>query len=43
MIPAREAARKEKKWLEADSIRAELSDKGIVLEDSPQGTIWKVK
>ena len=43
LIRAREAARKEKKWLEADSIRAELSDKGIVLEDSPQGTIWKVK
>ncbi|HTM07679.1 MAG TPA: cysteine--tRNA ligase [Verrucomicrobiae bacterium] len=42
-IRRRNQARKEKNWREADRIRAELSDKGIVLEDSSGGTVWKVK
>jgi cysteinyl-tRNA synthetase len=42
-IRRRNQARKDKNWSEADRIRAELSAKGVVLEDSSGGTIWKVK
>ncbi len=40
LIEARQAARKAKNWAEADRIRDELKDKGIVLEDTPQGVKW---
>ncbi len=43
LIKEREAARSEKNWARADEIRDELDSKGIVLEDKPDGTIWKVK
>jgi cysteinyl-tRNA synthetase len=41
LIEARQTARKEKNWGEADRIRDELSAMGIVLEDTPQGVKWK--
>lgn len=41
LITKREEARKNKDWAESDRIRDELSGKGIILEDTPQGTIWK--
>jgi cysteinyl-tRNA synthetase len=43
LIRLRDKARREKKWHEADRIRDELNDKGIVLEDGPGGTVWKVR
>ncbi|OGQ82763.1 MAG: cysteine--tRNA ligase [Deltaproteobacteria bacterium RIFCSPLOWO2_12_FULL_60_19] len=43
MIRQRDQARRQKHWSEADRIRAELQEKGITLEDTPGGTLWKVK
>ena len=43
LINERERARKEKRWADGDRIRNELSQKGIILEDAPQGTKWKIK
>ncbi len=43
MIEQRTEARKNKDWAMADKIRNELTEMGILLEDTPQGTIWKVK
>ncbi len=41
MIEKRNLAKQNKDWASADAIRAELKEKGIVLEDGPQGTSWK--
>lgn len=41
MVRERELARKEKNWQRADAIRAELADRGVLLEDRPDGTIWR--
>jgi cysteinyl-tRNA synthetase len=40
-IAARKAARERKDWAEADRIRKDLADQGILLEDGPQGTTWR--
>jgi cysteinyl-tRNA synthetase len=42
-IDERNVARKEKNWKKADEVRNDLLSKGIVLEDTPTGTIWKIK
>ncbi|MGZ3524424.1 MAG: cysteine--tRNA ligase [Thermodesulfobacteriota bacterium] len=42
-IEERNLARKDKNWKRADEIRNDLLSKGIVLEDTPAGTIWKLK
>ncbi|MCF7993193.1 MAG: cysteine--tRNA ligase [Thiohalocapsa sp.] len=41
LIGARNAARKAKNWAEADRIRDQLQDAGIVLEDAAGGTSWR--
>ena len=41
-IQAREDARRERDYPAADAVRDELAAKGIVLEDTPEGTRWKV-
>jgi cysteinyl-tRNA synthetase len=42
MIEARNAARNDKDWSKADRIRDELLEMNIVLEDRPDGTVWKI-
>ncbi len=41
LIAQRVSAKKEKNFARADQIRAELLEKGVVLEDSPSGTTWR--
>ncbi len=43
MIDARTQARKNKDFALADKIRNDLTSKGILLEDGPKGTTWRVK
>ena len=40
-IEERKQAKLDKQYARADEIRAELSAKGILLEDSPAGTTWR--
>jgi cysteinyl-tRNA synthetase len=42
LIDQRTQARNDKDWVRADAIRKELADKGILLEDTPKGTIWRI-
>lgn len=43
LIALRTRLRRERRWQEADAVRHELEEAGVVLEDSPQGTRWKLK
>jgi cysteinyl-tRNA synthetase len=40
LIAKRAKAKKEKDFAAADSIRQNLKERGIMLEDTPSGTIW---
>ncbi|MBO5137458.1 MAG: cysteine--tRNA ligase [Spirochaetaceae bacterium] len=41
LVDERTTAKKAKDYARADQIRAELKERGIVIEDTPQGTVWK--
>lgn len=41
MIQQRLIARQEKNFAQADALRKQLAEGGIVLEDGPQGTTWR--
>jgi cysteinyl-tRNA synthetase len=41
LVSLRTELRKEKHWQMADRVRTSLKDLGVVLEDTPQGTVWK--
>ncbi|MBP6990456.1 MAG: cysteine--tRNA ligase [Spirochaetes bacterium] len=43
MIAERIAAKKDKNFARADGIRKQLLEKGVVLEDTKEGTRWKTK
>ncbi|MCX8034500.1 MAG: cysteine--tRNA ligase, partial [Thermodesulfovibrio sp.] len=43
LIIERSQARKDKNWQRADEIRNKLFEKGIILEDKLDKTVWKVK
>lgn len=43
LIEARAQARKDKNYARADQIRQELDHLGVVIEDGPSGTSWRVK
>ncbi len=43
LIAERAAARAAKDFQRADAIRGELKAKGVILEDSTQGTTWKIE
>ena len=43
LIEQRKAAREAKDWAKADECRDALTALGVVLEDTAQGTVWKVK
>jgi cysteinyl-tRNA synthetase len=41
LVTEREEARRQRDFARADALRAELTGRGIVLEDTPGGTRWK--
>jgi cysteinyl-tRNA synthetase len=43
LVAERGAAKKAKDWVHADAIRAELKSKGVLLEDGPAGTTWRLE
>jgi cysteinyl-tRNA synthetase len=43
MLDKRNDLRAKKQWAAADKIRAELAELGIILEDKPQGTVWRYR
>ncbi len=43
LIKDRDLARKGQDWSRADQCRDELTQMGVVLEDTPQGTEWKIQ
>ena len=43
LIKQRNEARQNKDWIQADIARNKLTEMGIILEDSSQGTLWRRK
>ena len=43
LLAKRAELRRAKEWALADTIRAGLAELGVMLEDTPQGTVWRYK
>ena len=41
LVALRDQARRERQWARSDALRDELRARGIVLEDTPTGTVWR--
>ena len=42
LVQARDLARSQKDWQQADALRHQLDDLGVVLEDTAEGTQWRM-
>jgi cysteinyl-tRNA synthetase len=42
LIGIRQKAREDRDWAQADGIRDQLADLGVLLEDGPEGTRWRL-
>ena len=42
LLRLRRQARENKDWATSDAIRDELAGIGVILEDRPEGTIWRL-
>ena len=42
LLSARQKARADKDWAQADAIRDRLASAGVAIEDRPTGTIWQL-
>ena len=42
MIADRTAARKAREWQKADDIRKQLEAMDVIIEDRPEGTLWRM-
>jgi cysteinyl-tRNA synthetase len=42
LLSRRGEARRQRNFSEADRLRAELQQMGVLLEDTPHGTTWKL-
>ena len=42
LLEMRENARASKDWSESDRIRDELNEMGVTVEDTPEGTKWRI-
>jgi cysteinyl-tRNA synthetase len=43
LVAERNEAKKAKDWARADAVRAQLKSKGVLLEDGPAGTTWRLE
>ena len=43
LVNRRQEARKQRDFAEADRLRNELTQLGVLMEDTPGGTIWKLR
>jgi len=41
LVARRSEAKMAKNWVQADALRDEIKALGIIIEDTPQGTVWK--
>ena len=41
LVEERNQARRDRDFARSDEIRSQLSEKGVLLEDGPQGTTWR--
>jgi cysteinyl-tRNA synthetase len=41
LLRERESARREKRWPDSDRLREELLRRGVIVEDKPEGQVWR--